>query len=181
MPEGTTHESVASIADVLTSIAGQYVVVRSFDATGAHTFDPTIPPFFNDLTYIAGGYGYWINMIGPAQLSLEGPPLDPAVPLPLHDGWNLVGYWRSDVRYKGLVEPTAAFPDGVGFTSVSSISDILTSIIDLVTVVRSFDAEGAHTFDPNIPEFFNDLDYIGPGYGYWVKVTAGGALDWGNP
>jgi len=38
-------------------------------------------------------------------------------------------------------------------------------------VVRSFDINGGHTYDPGVPDFINTLDYMGPGYGYQIKMS----------
>ncbi|KPJ50702.1 hypothetical protein AMJ40_02125 [candidate division TA06 bacterium DG_26] len=65
------HETSDSVAHALTSIEGNYVIVRSFDPhgldhcqrnNGALTFDPSLPPAFNDLVCMWPGFGYWIKM-----------------------------------------------------------------------------------------------------------------------
>ncbi|MBI5017197.1 MAG: carboxypeptidase regulatory-like domain-containing protein [Deltaproteobacteria bacterium] len=175
LPTGTATQGVAAIRDVLSSIDGKYAVVRSFDETGAHSFDPALPDYLNDLTYLAGGYGYWIKMTEAADLELEGLPLNPEATLPLNANWNLVGYWGNDCRHVGD-PPTDRFGPGTVFTPVARISDILQSVADKLIVVRSFDAGGAHTYNPTLPDYLSDLTYLGPGYGYWVKVREAGTL-----
>ncbi|MBI5017194.1 MAG: hypothetical protein HZB55_17145 [Deltaproteobacteria bacterium] len=177
VPTGTVYQPVAAIGDVFAGIAGKYSVVRSFDADGAHSFDPTLPEYLSDLTYVAGGYGYWIKMKEAADLVLEGLPLDPAATRPLTANWNLVGYWGGDCRYVGD-PPTDRFGPGTVFTPVARISDILQSVVDKLIVVRSFDAGGAHSYNPTLPDYLSDLTYMGPGYGYWVKVNAAGSLQY---
>ncbi|MBI5017196.1 MAG: hypothetical protein HZB55_17155 [Deltaproteobacteria bacterium] len=175
VPTGTVYQPVAAIGDVFAGIAGKYSVVRSFDADGAHSFDPTLPKYLSDLTYVAGGYGYWIKMKEAADLVLEGLPLDPAATRPLTANWNLVGYWGGDCRHVGD-PPTDRFGPGTVFTPVARISDILQSVVDKLIVVRSFDAGGAHSYNPTLPDYLSDLTYMGPGYGYWVKMNGTGEL-----
>jgi hypothetical protein len=105
--------------------------------------------------------------------------------VPLKAGWNWVGYAMGEVKYRADSYPAghpdvpfAIPPDPSVFTPVDSISDILTSIDGLYTVVRSFDINGGHTYDPEVPDFINNLDYMGPGYGYQIKMSANGILDW---
>jgi len=69
-------------------------------------------------------------------------------------------------------------PDPAVYTSVVSVSDILTSIDGQYDVARSFDINGGHTYDPVVPDFINTLDYMGPGYGYQIKMSSDGMLDW---
>jgi|GEM_PF-4005072 len=168
---GAEAVQVNSIGDIFASIDGKYTVVRSFDIEGAHTFDPLKPPFLNDLEYVASGYGYWIKMSEPAELVLQGSRANPTDTLVLNLGWNLIGCWNSDVLHDDTGVPAVDFPAGVPKTQIGSISDIFSSIDGFYSVVRSFDTDGAHTFDPLKPPFLNNLHYVGPGYGYWVKTT----------
>jgi len=168
MLTGTVFQKVAGIADVFGSIAGKYEVVRSFDGKGAHTFLPE-EPTFSTVKYIAGGYGYWIKMKEAANLELVGLKAAAADSLALHGNWNLVGYWHPDVRYTGLA-PTVAFPAGAGMTQVNDIGAVLQAIQGDYAVVRSFDVQGGHTYDPALGSF-NNLKYFGPGYGMWIKMN----------
>ncbi|NOY69713.1 MAG: hypothetical protein GXP53_09560 [Deltaproteobacteria bacterium] len=179
MLPGTLFQPAASINDVLASIAGQYEVVRSFDSSGAHTYDPALPGF-SDLEYIAGGYGYWIKMTTAGNLEISGIKAKAGDSLALRGegGWNLVGYWHPGVKYSGIL-PQIAFPAEVTiFTPVASIDDILASISGKYSVVRSFDSTGAHTYDPWLPAGFSDLDYLGPGYGLWIRMDTVGGLSY---
>jgi hypothetical protein len=170
MLPGTVYQKVTGIGDAFSSIAGLYDVVRSFDGSGAHTFDPALPGF-SDMKYVAGGYGYWIKMKSPGHLEVNGIKASAADALPLHPGWNLVGYWHPQVKYTGAT-PAVDFPAGVTqFTAVANIDTVLTAISGNYWVVRTFDSNGAHTFDPLLGTF-NDLHYLGPGYGMWIKMKA---------
>ncbi|MCM8769925.1 MAG: chitobiase/beta-hexosaminidase C-terminal domain-containing protein, partial [Candidatus Omnitrophica bacterium] len=124
-----TYVKVNSISEVLTSIAGKYVMVRGFDAGGATTYDPSVNPVFNTLHYLAPGYGYWIKMSEPATLELEGLPVTCSATLTLNAGWNLVGYWHTSVFYDTANQPAVSFPEGVtDFVKLPSIANALSSI-----------------------------------------------------
>ena len=166
---------VPSIGDVFSSIDGKYELVRSFDADGGHTWDPALP-LFSNLDYVAGGYGYWIKMTQPADLVLDGLRASTTACLPLHTGWNLVGCWSSDTAWYDDDPPTVPFPpDVTDFVPVSDIGEVFNSIDGSYDIIRSFDADGGHTYDPALP-MFSDLHYVGPGYGYWIKMNEEGAL-----
>jgi len=171
MLSGTVYLEVESMADVFSSIEGSYEFVRSFDGGGPHSFDPASPEESN-LKYVAGGYGYWIKMKEAGGLKVNGMRALPSDALQLRAGWNLVGYWHTDVAYTDAV-PLVDFPPEVAgrFTEVDSIDDVLAAQTGNYDVIRSYDANGAHTYDPLLGSF-NDLDYLGPGYGIWIKIKS---------
>jgi len=181
MIDGIDYVSVANIGDVLSSISGKYTVVRSFDSDGAHTYDPSLPPTFSDLHYMACGYGYWIKMTQPGLLELSGAKADAGVTRPLDIGWNLTGYWNP---YCNCVEtcgagcpPLVDMPSDVpDCTAVADVGDVWISIDGLYSLIRGFDIYGAHTYDPSLPPSFSDLCYAAPGYGYWIKMMESGNL-----
>jgi len=178
MLPGIIYEEVDTIADVLESIDGKYDLLRSFDSKGAHTFDPD-PALadFNDMKYIAGGYAYWIKMNSEGELKINGIRALPSDALNLRHGWNLVGYWHPDVQYTNT-KPLVQFPSEVtGFIEVDSISSIIFSIEGNYDIIRSYDIEGGNTYDPMLGDF-NDLDYMGPGYGLWIKMKTIGVLSY---
>jgi hypothetical protein len=175
----TEFEKVDSLNDVLESIDGQYIIIRNFDKNGAQTFDPNVPAFFNTLHYLAAGYGYWIKMSEVATLTLEGKLTAPSDSLQLTGGWNLIGCWLQEANYNSE-EPTIQIPDGVEWLKVSSLNDVFHSIDTNYSIIRNYDKQGASTFDPNVPGFFNTLHYISPGYGYWIKMTAPAKLNFSN-
>lgn len=170
MMDGIQYVQVGAIADILASIAGKVEVVRSFDAQGPHTYVPGLDEF-NDLTYMAAGYGYWIRMSEPGELLLEGRRALPTDSLELHTGWNLVGYWGADARHVGP-PPAVPFPAGTAFTPVEGLAESFAAIADNYGIVWSFDAEGAHIFDPALPAGVNTMTYLGPGYGFWLRMKA---------
>ncbi|MEI6154381.1 MAG: hypothetical protein WCQ90_09880, partial [Deltaproteobacteria bacterium] len=175
MLTGTTYIKVNSISEVLSSIDGQYEVVRGFDSTGAHTFDPLLPAY-GDLRYMAAGYAYWIKMKQAGNLVLSGTRASHSDTLSLHSGWNLVGYWGEDIRYVGS-QPTVAFPaDATQYTFLTDMGSVFTSITGKYSIIRSFDT-GFHTYDPLLSGF-NDLRYAGPGYGMWIRMNTVGTLSY---
>ncbi|HEX9860225.1 MAG TPA: hypothetical protein VGB23_03410, partial [Nitrospirota bacterium] len=169
MLPGAQYLKVNSIADVLSSITGSYEVVRSFDSTGAHTYDPLLPEF-SDLNYMAAGYGYWIRIKEAANLELSGVRAAPSDKLPLRTGWNLVGYWSTNIRHVGGAPSVGFPPDALSYAVLNNLADGIGSISGSYGVIRSFDSAGAHTYDPLIPDTFNTMKYMGPGYGMWIKM-----------
>jgi hypothetical protein len=168
------------VSAALGSIAGHYRVLRGFDTAGAHSYDPSVPAAVNDLTYLAPGYGYWIKASEAATLLLEGGRVLPSAPLQLAPGWNLVGCWAGEVRHVGS-PPAGPFagPPEPGRTHVDSRGALLPSVAGKYDVLRSFDTV-AHTYDPLLPPSVNDLDYVGPGYGYWLRMREGAPLSYGD-
>jgi PKD repeat protein len=159
-------------------IEGGYEVVRGFDIDGAHTYDPALP-MFSDLHYIASGYGYWVKMTEPGELVLGGERAEASASLGLHAGWNLVGDWANICYHDTPSPPDVPLPtDLTSFIQVPVIGDVLYSIDGMYDVVRAFDIDGAHTWDPALP-MFSDLHYFASGYGYWVKMTSPADLSWG--
>ncbi|KPA15626.1 secreted protein containing Peptidase M6, immune inhibitor A [Candidatus Magnetomorum sp. HK-1] len=175
MLTGTIFQKVSELSEILSSIDGKYSVVRSFDSRGAHTFDPNMP-YYSDMKYIAGGYGYWIKMNAQANLEINGIRALPSDTLELSPGWNLVGCWHTGLQYSEIL-PQIALPSGVSTPVNNDILDILAAIRDNYVVIRSFDVTGAHTFDPLWPQY-SDLDYIAPGYGLWIKMKTADVLSY---
>jgi hypothetical protein len=94
-----------------------------------------------------------------------------ATSLSLQAGWNLVGDWVNVCYYDADDPPTVPLPsDLTTFVQVPLIGDVLYSIDGMYTVVRGFDIDGAHTWDPALP-MFSDLNYFAPGYGYWIRIN----------
>jgi len=160
-------------------IVGEYRLVRSLDINGSHTYNPASPTS-GDLHYVACGYGYWIRMAEPGELVVSGPRADTDAGLPLHAGWNLVGYWSDTCYYDSAEPPAVPLPDDLDqFVEVASIGDVLVSIEDVCRLVVAFDIDGAHTWHPGLPAF-SDLHYVAPGYGYWIRMAEPAVLYWNH-
>lgn len=173
MIEGIEYEEVESIREILSSIEGQYSYVRAFDCTGVKSYNMTP---WSDMKYMAAGYGYEIKINEDAEtdengliyLEAEGSRLSGKTVIPLHPGWNLTGYLGNRVRYIDT-EPSVAYPEDTRFCPLSSggIREAFCSIEGKYIFVKGFDKTGARTY--NLTPWSN-LKYVGPGYGYWIKV-----------
>jgi len=141
-------------------------MIESYDIEGAKIYDPNIPKFFNTLHYLAAGYGYWIKMKEPAILTLRGLLADPMDQLQLNSGWNLIGCWHSHIQFNSNSFSAIDLP----LQPVKSLSQVFQSIDGKYELICNYDDTGTNVFDPNVPEFFNTLHYISPGYGYWIKM-----------
>jgi hypothetical protein len=168
----TTYEKVDSLNDVFASINGKYDLVRNYNSNDTQTFDPNIPSFFNTLHYLAAGYGYWMKMKEAATLKLSGPLANPSDSIMLHDGWNLIGCWSNDAFYDSKLPPTVHLPNQVNLVKIPELKDVLQTIDGKYSIVRSIDTNGSEViYDVNVPSFLNSLHFIGPGYGYWIKMN----------
>ncbi|MBN1937626.1 MAG: right-handed parallel beta-helix repeat-containing protein, partial [Anaerolineae bacterium] len=143
-----------AIGTVLSSLAGQYDVVLSFDggpSGGGHTYDPANPGA-SDLTTLDVTHGYWIHITAATTqtLTLAYEPARDDTPIQLYEGWNLVSYL-----------PDRTLP----------ITQALESISGAYDIVRGFDG-GALTYMPAQPQY-SDLTELEPGYAYWIKIKTG--------
>jgi hypothetical protein len=183
MIEGIEYAQVSSIADILMSIDGQYSYVRGSDSTGAKSYNGTI---FSNMKYMSAGYGYWIKIKdtapvdadGHIYLEIEGARVPGNKPITLNSGWNLVGYLGNRVLYD-VSEPAVHFPEDKVMThlATSNMAEAFSSIDSKYSYVRGSDSTGAKSYNGTI---FSNMHYVGPGYGYWIKVNAGQtpALKW---
>jgi len=168
MIENIEYQQVDSIDTVLSSLNDQYSYVEGFDATGAKSYNKTI---FSDMRYMAAGYGYWIKIDAegpPLYLEIEGAPISDIKSIELHPGWNLVGYLGNKVRYVNN-QPSVLFPESSGFQPVTNVDEIFNSIKGKYSYIEGFDSTGGKSY--NLTPF-SDLYYVGPGYGYWIKVES---------
>lgn len=81
----------AMIAQQLASVGSSLLLVITFDPRDSSDpwklYDPSAPPFANDLTQLEAGRGYWVKVSAPGAISYGGNTY------PLSTGYNLVG-WR---------------------------------------------------------------------------------------
>jgi hypothetical protein len=107
--------------------------------------------------------------------------------IPLLEGWNLISFSVNKCFYEGD-QPTASIPDGVQMVDVvnelgfENMVDWFSSALipnnpewtgPAWQRVTSFDYEGEHLMDIDVPAIINTLKYMSVGYGYWVKVKEG--------
>jgi hypothetical protein len=143
-----------TIENVLSSVAGEYTTVRAYDPVGGWTTYESSNPGASTLHDIVPEKGYWINMTQDAVLNVTGKEMA-GTQIPVSSGWNLIGY------------PT--------FT-VQNVSVALAGVSGNYTLVRAYDPVlGWMTYDPMHPEF-SDLLQLSPGSGYWIEMTATGAI-----
>jgi hypothetical protein len=134
-----------SVDSVLSSIAGTWDAVKWYDPLDAA--DPwktsRVGGQFNDLTAIDNTIGVWVHVTANCTLTVEG-----AIPattlIPLHAGWNLVGYPSQTPR-------TVA--DALWGTSADHAD--------------AFDPVSPAYISEAGPEYV-----MAPGNGYWVHVVA---------
>ena len=158
------HPANTSPAAVLSSIAGNYDLVYTWDATGAHAgsgnwlkYD-NIPYSPDSLTALDETMGFWIHMTAADTLDVSGTtPTTTNIPLYIGaGGWNLVGYPSSANRSL----PGALFDHGVD------------ADFSLIYAYHAGETDVWKLFDRTTPIFANDLTQLTPGWGYWVKVNA---------
>jgi hypothetical protein len=139
---------VPTLQTTLQSIAGRYC--RVLDETGI--YDCTVPSQFQSLRELHGGQGYYIRLKGKASANLliEGVPMPVDSPIPLHQGWNWIGYLPRETL------PTA--------TALKSIQGQYLRVTD-----------GVRTYDPALPQFSNLL-FLDPGKGYLLFATTSTSL-----
>jgi hypothetical protein len=179
---------VNSIADILQSIDGQYSYVKGFDGK-ARTYNLSK---WSNMKYMAAGYAYWIKVKDDADfdnngliyLKLEGSTIAGNEPIPLQLGWNFVGYLGNTVQYLEEMPENIHFIEPYSEKRISDIADIFRSIDGQYTYIRGFDQESG--FTPYVPDLSvgqNLLKYVGPGYGYCIKIQddSPNNLTWNKP
>ena len=156
-----------AIATVLASLNGNYDLVYAWDASVVSNnwlkYAPSAPPYSNTLSALNEKTGFWIHMTAADTLNVTGSiPGTTTVNLSnVAGGWNLVGFPSStDVDL-----PEALSDHGVGIDEFT-----------LVYAYHANDADAWKLFDVDSPSWANDLDFLSPGWGYWVKVDVN--TDW---
>ena len=135
---------VTEIGTVLKPIEGKYCLV--FSESGV--YDCNLPPQAQSLTELHGGLAYYIRNDSNAteNLYVQGTPIPPSRPIPLHTDWNWVGYLLSESR---------------------PVGEALASIAGKYTRV----ADGkARLYNPALPQF-STLAQLVPDDGYLIFMT----------
>lgn len=194
--------NMVSIKEVFASIDKQWSKVMSFDAVAQMALigfsGDTIPqyPFFTV------GYGAWIFVpkVKEATLVVFGDVIDSTendaqeYQMPLVNGWNLVGHWGGHVKFADIVPIKGVNPNdppGTDYVFSSAREDFVRvpEIVDVFGSISSLDrARGYNPKDGGmlvwyaqspVPTIDFNLDYAGPGFGWWIKVTSENqALRW---
>jgi hypothetical protein len=142
--------------DALLSITGTYQMVWAYKGCDTSdpwkSYNPSAPPFANDLNAMDEQQGYWLDMTGAAQLQITGVrPVETSIALCA--GWNLIGY-----------------PAGVE----RPVTEALAGIDGQYDLVYGYDAADTadpwEKYNPSAPPFANDLETLRPGFGYWIRM-----------
>lgn len=139
------------ISLVLKPIEGFCKSVWSYDANpGWNKYIYGAPDNQNSLNSIVPGKGYWLEMNSEATLIISGLPVTDAIPL--HEGWNLVGYNSSTSR---------------------DIEAALSNVSEKCICVWTYDSLAGtwSVYNTDNPGLFNNIDQMEPGIGYWIYVT----------
>lgn len=142
-----------STKNILKDIKDNLVIALGYE-NNELVFDPNNQPENNTLNFMNHLHGYWLKMKQPDELSILGLNAHPQSLMNLKEGWNLVSYLP--------IQP-------------DSISNALKSISDNLIVVLGYD-KGGLMYDPKIPDEFNTLKIMQPGYGYWIKTISNDTL-----
>lgn len=159
------HPVSTLTAVVLSSLGTNYTLVYAWDSTGGHSdagnwmkLDRTGPEYGNTLTNINEAMGFWIHMTASDTLDVIG-SVPTVTNIALNTGaagWNLTGYPSSG----SLALPAA-----------------ITSHDGTFNLAYSYHAETPadpwRLHDTGGPVWANDLTELGPGWGFWIKITTG--------
>jgi len=174
MINGIEYEEVDNIASILKSIEGKYSYLWGFDIEGVKTYNLTP---LSDMRYMAAGYGYWIKINEdaykdnqyPIYAEFTGKPISGDKKILLSSKWNLTGYIGNKVQWI-KDEPTVLFPSESTKEYIGNdIGEAFRSIKGSFSYVMGFDG---------IAKIYNltplsNMQYVGPGYGYWILVKEG--------
>jgi hypothetical protein len=135
---------VPLVPRVLDSIAGRYD--RVLGENGVYA--PSLPITYTTLTEMHAGRGYWIRITGPASTNLlvQGLTVSSTTPIPLHTGWNWVGYL-----------PTTTLPITTALESIAG------------SYLRVVGDRGS--YQPSLEPQYITLWDMQPGEGYLIRAT----------
>ena len=152
-----------SISD-LNNFEGSLSIIDGKDGTGDFLVDMKANTSYNIPGDKEAFYSIVWNRIP------DNPPRE--LTLNLQKNWNLSSFPLKYLCYTGS-KPDVPIFEGTTDEVVTSLKDcsILEQIKGKYSVIRNFDANGAGTYDPNMPDFMNTLTYIAGGHGYWIKMN----------
>ncbi len=141
------------LPDALASIAGQYDRVIGYAASDTKdpwkTYAPTNPPYARELSALNEQMGFWVHTTQATTLQVTG-TIATTTAIPLHVGWNLVGYPRSTP-----LSPEQAFA----------------SLGDCLLEAWSYDPGPPATWLRYTPGDVASAFPLQPGRGYWLRVA----------
>ncbi len=171
LPAGWNHISSPlrpfnpNIPDFLQSINGSYDVLFYFNSTKGNgtwqNYNVNKPPFLNTFKEVNEKIGFWIHMLQPGALDIEGEVVDQAI-------------------FHEMVNPS--FNElGHPHLQQLNITDALFGVDSTYEVVWEHDAnnitEPWKYFDPDNPDM-STLKFLTPGLGYWVDGAKDRPVTW---
>lgn len=142
---------------VLEPIASDYEIIYAYDGCVGdpwtrYTHDPNVPPGFNTLLTLNSADGYWIEA---ATTTLTANGIHPiSNEISLCPGWNLIGYASVTDR---------------------PVEEVLAPIDGKYSIVWAYEptdtSDPWKSYDPEAPDFINDLHTMKIWYGYWIMAT----------
>jgi hypothetical protein len=135
------------IEDALGPIMDNVVSVWAYVNGAWKAYNPSNPNT-STLHEVKPGQGLWLNMSDNAELYI--PETVPVYGVHLSHGWNLVG---------------------LNSASILNMPQAISSILDNVISIWTYQDGKWKVYDPENPEF-SDLTVLKPGYGYWIKVNS---------
>jgi RHS repeat-associated protein len=154
-----------SIANVLSSIQGQYDVVEALVYTPQglewKVYIPGWPPGANTLRYLDETTGIYIKMREDATLTVTGQAIE-STTIELDKGWNLIG-----------------FPSLTNNDVVLATENIEPRLIAIFEYEPRLEQPWKY-YNPNVPPFVSNLHSLKEGYGYWINVNSRMRLSYEN-
>ena len=131
------------------------------------------------MAWFGPGYGYWVKMKTSADnqalswMTVPGSMSAGTETLTLgadNTVWILGGYWGNGVTYNlsGYDASSELLPVSASDNvTVSPMGQVWASITGSYDRVVTSDVTGNHLYLPGLP---SQIKYLGPGYGYWIKM-----------
>ncbi len=145
-----------TLPDILNNLPVGYIFGFQSDQDPPKSWEKNRP--INDLLYLDGIHGYWMKFDSgnTAVWNVPGTPVSVTTPLPVHRGWNLVGYLPQ---------------------SADSITHAFQTLAPYYNYVLGYEGgEGPKSWVREKPAFLNDLNLLSPMSGYWVRMDSARTL-----
>ncbi len=145
-----------SISALISGLGGRVSRISGYSAVdGFKTWDADRPSALNDLVSMSGSQGFWMKLTEGTQLtwSIGGSTVLVNTPIPLGVNWNLLSYLPSQADV------------------IDHALSSLGSSYSLVSGFQGGSGGGFKTWDRQRPAYLNDLQYLEPGSGYWIRMT----------
>lgn len=146
-----------TISGMFFNISENYTLVQSYEAD--ELYDPwkahqknLSSNYVQDVSSISAQRGYWVYVDNISRLEFDG-TIDLLPFVDLYDNWNLAGFPKNGSR---------------------NITNITTNLNNTWGSIHLYNASDAadpwKVHNPSLPAF-NDLDFLVPGYGFWINMT----------